>query len=458
MQKLWAKPSTNDDEITLKIFQSGIEMLAENRYDDAMKNFKQCIKRAPEKIAYKQAIFSALKKISEKFIESLEKSPSKTQQRILLGYIIKHYEEMCMLFPEYVSTRKTLATYRHARYTLQSATILDDAAPENPMLIENLIFQGGGIKGLAYKSAYTTLAKLYINTKFLKRVGGTSAGGLTALPIALGYKVTELDMLVDIDFTKFFDGDCTKEFLKLIDKQEEIQSSAKDLVVNVKKASAISSPCESASGSVNASKALRKIDISNLVKLFKEANNKKMGLFKGDYFRERWAEKVIQQKTNIPYLTFRELHQLHLENGDYYKDLYIVGANVNTGEPVLFSYETTPDAIISDALRITMSIPCVFEPHKLYMKNKDGLRVPYYDPSNSKISPDDLFVDGGVMMNYPLSLFDYKRYLPGYQLQADQDSTCENPYTLGFRLVDKAYRQRVESPIISSNYFNVSQK
>ena len=49
----------------------------------------------------------------------------------------------------------------------------------------NLVFEGGGVKGIAYVGAWEVLQKKGI-LKDIKRVGGTSAGAINALLLALG--------------------------------------------------------------------------------------------------------------------------------------------------------------------------------------------------------------------------------------------------------------------------------
>lgn len=58
------------------------------------------------------------------------------------------------------------------------------------MVIENLVFQGGGVKGIAYAGAVEMLAKYQI-LPHVKRVAGTSAGAITALLLALRYNADE---------------------------------------------------------------------------------------------------------------------------------------------------------------------------------------------------------------------------------------------------------------------------
>ena len=54
----------------------------------------------------------------------------------------------------------------------------------------NLVFEGGGVKGIAYVGAMQFLKKKGV-LKNIQRVGGTSAGAINATLFALGFTNTE---------------------------------------------------------------------------------------------------------------------------------------------------------------------------------------------------------------------------------------------------------------------------
>jgi NTE family protein len=69
----------------------------------------------------------------------------------------------------------------------------------------NLVFEGGGVKGIAYIGAMQVLSQRSL-LKDIVRVGGTSAGAINALIFALGYDIlTQRDILNSTDFRKFMD-------------------------------------------------------------------------------------------------------------------------------------------------------------------------------------------------------------------------------------------------------------
>jgi NTE family protein len=149
-------------------------------------------------------------------------------------------------------------------------------------------------------------------------------------------------------------------------------------------------------------------------RLFKE-----YGWFKGDNFLAT-MENVIFQRTGNANLTFEELHRLAASTP--FRDLYVTGTNLTEQSLVVFSHETYPKMRIADAVRISMSIPLYY---KSIWIDQEG--VVYEQPSpNKKCS---LFVDGGLMLNYPIDIFDKAKYIGN-----DGDKEIFNEQTIGLRL------------------------
>jgi NTE family protein len=69
----------------------------------------------------------------------------------------------------------------------------------------NLVFEGGGVKGVAYVGALKELEKRDILAN-IERIGGTSAGAINAVLLAAGYTPTETTkILFGLDFRNFLD-------------------------------------------------------------------------------------------------------------------------------------------------------------------------------------------------------------------------------------------------------------
>ncbi len=75
-----------------------------------------------------------------------------------------------------------------------------------PYPFTNLVFQGGGVKGIAYAGALGVLEEAGIRAQ-VTRVAGTSAGAITAALVSLGYTAAELtSIMLALDLTSFEDG------------------------------------------------------------------------------------------------------------------------------------------------------------------------------------------------------------------------------------------------------------
>lgn len=227
-------------------------------------------------------------------------------------------------------------------------------------IFRNLVFEGGGVKGIAYGGALHELEQKGI-LKNIKRVAGTSAGAITAILLAVGYSYAEVsDIVAETNFNKFEDD------------------------------------------SLN--------DITNIRRL---KNN--YGWHKGDAFK-RWIGNLIKDKKGKPNLTFKELYDS--ENS---MDLYLTATNLSNQISEIFSYEHSPDVEIRLAARMSMSIPLYFQCVRFDDKKRD------------------IIVDGGVADNYPLNIFDNKKYLDdesnGEDVEySDTPGYVFNHETLGFRL------------------------
>lgn len=237
----------------------------------------------------------------------------------------------------------------------------------------NLVFEGGGVKGIAYVGALQILEQRG-HLAHLTRVGGTSAGAINALILALGYSNAEqLQLLRSLDFKKFMDDSF---------------------------------------GVIR--------DIRRLAKEF--------GWNKGDFF-STWIGELIKNKLGSERATFADLKEAGRP------DLYVVGTNLATGYAEVFSAERHPDMPLATALRISMSIPLFFA------AVRHGER-------------GDVYVDGGVQLNFPVKLFDREKYIDVerepmaarrtdyynrenavFQLaRPDRSPYVYNRQTLGFRL------------------------
>ncbi|MDP5120506.1 MAG: patatin-like phospholipase family protein [Spirosomaceae bacterium] len=148
---------------------------------------------------------------------------------------------------------------------------------------------------------------------------------------------------------------------------------------------------------------------------------KKYGWFQGDEFLKEIENRIFLRTGNIN-LTFADLHQLAKTYP--FRDLYVTGANLSSQQVEVFSHETYPNMRVADAVRISMSIPLYY---RALWLSPEGKVVDEPTPSD-KCS---LFVDGGLLMNYPVEVFDSTKYLAD---NGGGNTSIFNEETIGFRL------------------------
>ena len=72
--------------------------------------------------------------------------------------------------------------------------------------IKNLVFEGAGIRGIAYAGAIKELENNKLISQ-IEKVGGTSAGAITAMMLALGYSSDEIgEIISQTKLNKFNNG------------------------------------------------------------------------------------------------------------------------------------------------------------------------------------------------------------------------------------------------------------
>ncbi len=212
---------------------------------------------------------------------------------------------------------------------------------------KNLVFEGGGAKGLAFVGALK-VAQHQGLLKHIEKVAGSSAGGITAFLLAAGYNSDEINKIAtEIDLKQVLQDPSSK------------------------------------------------------------------GPFKGENFIAL-TRNLLKAKIGTDKISFAELHELKKSHPELnIKDLYLTGTDLESGESVIFSHENneTKHVDVIDALRATMSLPQVFEPHQIEINGK--MRK---------------FIDGGIKNNYPMDIFD------SYDKNGNR---IPNPETLGFKVDDK---------------------
>lgn len=196
--------------------------------------------------------------------------------------------------------------------------------------ITNLVFEGAGIRGIAYCGAISEMEANGM-MQHIQRVGGTSAGAITALAVSIGYTGEELETITaSINYKKFNDGNFAF------------------------------------AGGIN-------------------RVSKYFGWYRSQEV-DKWLGKLISKKTGNADITFEELHA----GGSRFKELYVTGTSLNRQKAIVFSYEHFPKMKIRDAVRISMSIPLYFE--AVFMDDEGKTYNHPKDKKNLQVMVDGGFV------------------------------------------------------------------
>ncbi|CAL1546595.1 unnamed protein product [Lymnaea stagnalis] len=165
---------------------------------------------------------------------------------------------------------------------------------------ENLIFEGGGNKGLAYVGCIKYLEEIGMMSQ-IRRIGGSSAGAITAALVALGYSARDIEVFLSDNIEDvFLDHSCG--YLSLL---------------------------------------------PNLIRKFGWNPGKKIFNWFGDRIKSR-------SESNNPDMTFYDLYR------ERQMELCVVVTNLNQMRSEYCHPKTTPDMPIREALRMSMAIPGVF--------------------------------------------------------------------------------------------------
>ncbi|XP_053373751.1 uncharacterized protein LOC123532094 isoform X2 [Mercenaria mercenaria] len=192
---------------------------------------------------------------------------------------------------------------------------------------ENLAFEGGGNKGLAYCGAIRVLEEIGAY-KNIRRYAGSSAGAMTAALLAVGYNSHEIEEFLSQDLSKIFlDHSCGYFSL-----------------------------------------------LPNLIKGYGWNPGKRIF---------SWFGEALEAKTGNADITFSEIYDL------YGKELCVVVTNLNMMNAEYFHPKTSPDVPVRVAVRMSMSIPGLFQASRYDLHGEENT-----------------YVDGGVLCNYPINCYD----------------------------------------------------
>ncbi len=207
----------------------------------------------------------------------------------------------------------------------------------------DLVCEGGGVKGIGLAGAYEVLEHAGFEPM---SVAGTSAGAITAAAIAAGYSAAELkELVMSMDYNAFMD----KGWEDRLPAFEKTLSIVKD-----------------------------------------------HGIYEGDYFLE-WMRALLAKKDVHTFGDLRHKPRTDGAENEFEHRLQVIVSDVTTHEMLVLPRDADklgfePDELeVALAVRMSMSIPIFFEPVTVM---------------NERHNREHVLVDGGMLSNYPVWLFD----------------------------------------------------
>ena len=207
----------------------------------------------------------------------------------------------------------------------------------------NAVFEGGGVKCIGIAGALT-VADRYYDWNY---VAGTSAGALVAALVAAGCTASEIaDKILELDYRRFAD-----------------------------------------------SNGVGRIPLLGPVLSLKF----NLGIYKGDYIEE-WIRENLREK-GVRQFGDLVLQKNAKKRGGRYR-LRVIASDITSGKMLILpqdiaGYGIDPDYLeVAKAIRMSISIPFFFQPVPLVYQDDNGENHMNY------------IVDGGVLSNFPVWLFD----------------------------------------------------
>jgi NTE family protein len=221
---------------------------------------------------------------------------------------------------------------------------------------KNLVLQGGGVRAFAYHGVLQVLDERGILSQ-IERVGGSSAGALTAMLLSFRLSAAEtIKLFNSIDFQRV----TTREANQRVTRTLRTPRAIEDQLERVR-------------GNVDA-----------LNRLFRH-----YGWYTYDYPQEWLYKTIAAHCAGNPRVTFADFRECG------FRDLYVVATNLTQHQTVVFCADNTPDVAVADAVVMSGLIPLFFEAVRF-----DG----------SQLGQGDFYADGGILDNYPIHVFDHLRF------------------------------------------------
>jgi NTE family protein len=257
-----------------------------------------------------------------------------------------------------------------------SVSVYHFGRKEQQMATFDMVFEGGGAKGTAFVGAMQVLTAAGHGHR---RLIGTSAGAITATLMGAGYSAEELlsavnETLPGTDtpiFTTFMDPPETTDF-----SQAVIDNSVTmDLLNKAHLPGLVRNPVVH---------SLLDIDLYRELFSFNECG----GFYSGNAFL-KWFRKKLEGKQLDPNINWADF-EVKTKS-----DVSVVTSDVDEQEMVVLNARTAPTIPVAISVRMSMSIPFVW---------REIVWDQTWGTYRGKTKTGHIFVDGGVLSNFPLRL------------------------------------------------------
>lgn len=245
----------------------------------------------------------------------------------------------------------------------------------------NLVFEGGGAKGLVFVGAMKEFER---RGHTVGRLLGTSAGAITACLLAAGYDSAE--MLLHVN-EKMPDG--SPRFATFMDVPESFTRADWETSTSFQLLKQVDLPFVPERVERHLDERLFqnfvKLKVYRLIFSFLELG----GLYAGEAFRHWLIEKLNLNGRNLGHATFAEFYE------QTQKDLTVVASDTTDNSMLILNHRTAPRLPVNWGVRMSMSIPFVWQEVRWQAE---------WGTYNGQDIAGHTVVDGGLNSNFPIRL------------------------------------------------------
>ena len=245
----------------------------------------------------------------------------------------------------------------------------------------DLVFEGGGAKGLAFVGALQAIER---HGHTPRRVIGTSAGSITALLVAAGYNAAECLAAINERTPEGQSRFATFLEIPQIDENTEINNSLRYWLKTELDNPLIPNLIEPVVDQM-VEDLLQKKLTRHLISLLAFG-----GWFGGSALLEYFKEKLDSGGRSLGDTTLEKFYQ---RAG---RDLSVVASDITGREMLVLNHRTAPDCPTIWAVRMSMSCPFAWQ--EVVWRQEWGLY-------RGRDLAGHTVVDGGLLSNFPIKLF-----------------------------------------------------